>query len=332
MKNNLEAVKEVVRQLRLRDIGGIIVIDFIDMSNPKNRETVEEALRTELERDRTKTYVVEISPARPRRDDAPERHRRPARDPHDASARSARATASWSPRRRTRSRSSASCAMLAQGLARAGASASPSIRGSCRCSPGPVGARLDGDRGGGAAAVLPRRRDVRQRARPPRPLRGARSRASSKTLRPAAPFEEGASLELKLVEVGLYDPTAGVGKVGRLRGRRRRRGEARRQEGRGDGRPRARRHGVRDAGRRRSSRPLPITFEAEAEKPTRALSARKTAAEPLSSRPPRSRSPRRQRSRPQADAGSPRPKRTGHSPASGQPTRRPRRRRRGRRS
>ncbi len=62
VKNNLEAVKEVVRQLRLRDIGGIIVIDFIDMSNPKNRETVEDALRTELERDRTKTYVVEISP------------------------------------------------------------------------------------------------------------------------------------------------------------------------------------------------------------------------------------------------------------------------------
>ncbi len=62
VKNNLEAVKEVVRQLRLRDIGGIIVIDFIDMANPKNRQSVEEALRTELERDRTKTYVVEISP------------------------------------------------------------------------------------------------------------------------------------------------------------------------------------------------------------------------------------------------------------------------------
>jgi ribonuclease G len=61
-KNNLEAVKEVVRQLRLRDIGGIIVIDFIDMANPKNREAVEQALQLELERDRTKTYVVEISP------------------------------------------------------------------------------------------------------------------------------------------------------------------------------------------------------------------------------------------------------------------------------
>jgi ribonuclease G len=61
-KNNLEAVKEVVRQLRLRDIGGIIVIDFIDMASPKNRATVEQALGEELERDRTKTYVVEISP------------------------------------------------------------------------------------------------------------------------------------------------------------------------------------------------------------------------------------------------------------------------------
>jgi len=61
-KNNLEAVAEVVRQLRLRDIGGIIVIDFIDMANPKNRELVEDALQRELERDRTKTYVVEISP------------------------------------------------------------------------------------------------------------------------------------------------------------------------------------------------------------------------------------------------------------------------------
>jgi len=61
-RNNLEAAEVVARELRLRDIGGIIVIDFIDMANPKNRGTVEEALRTELERDRTKTYVVEISP------------------------------------------------------------------------------------------------------------------------------------------------------------------------------------------------------------------------------------------------------------------------------
>ncbi|HEY7794437.1 MAG TPA: ribonuclease E/G, partial [Gaiellaceae bacterium] len=50
------------RPLRLRDIGGIIVIDFIDMANPKNRQLVEDALKAELEKDRTKTYVVEISP------------------------------------------------------------------------------------------------------------------------------------------------------------------------------------------------------------------------------------------------------------------------------
>ncbi len=61
-KNNLEAVEEVVRQLRFRDIGGIIVIDFIDMANPRNRAQVEEALKRELDKDRTKTYVVEISP------------------------------------------------------------------------------------------------------------------------------------------------------------------------------------------------------------------------------------------------------------------------------
>src|SRR4029079_1681773 len=61
-KNNLEAVKEVVRQLRLRDIGGIIVIDFIPMGNPKKRGAAQQALQQELERDRTKTYVVEISP------------------------------------------------------------------------------------------------------------------------------------------------------------------------------------------------------------------------------------------------------------------------------
>src|SRR5439155_152125 len=44
-KNNLEAVKEVVRQLRLRDVGGIIVIDFIDMANPKNRAAIEASTR-----------------------------------------------------------------------------------------------------------------------------------------------------------------------------------------------------------------------------------------------------------------------------------------------
>lgn len=61
-KTNIEAAKEVVRQLRLRDIGGIIIIDFIDMAHARNRELVLATLEAELETDRTKTYVVELSP------------------------------------------------------------------------------------------------------------------------------------------------------------------------------------------------------------------------------------------------------------------------------
>jgi ribonuclease G len=61
-RTNLEAADEVVKQLRLRDIGGIIVIDFIDMARARNRETVLKTLRKSLDEDRTKTYVVEISP------------------------------------------------------------------------------------------------------------------------------------------------------------------------------------------------------------------------------------------------------------------------------
>lgn len=62
LRTNMEACREVVRQLRLRDIGGIIVIDFIDMASRTNREAVLALLEAELARDRTKTYVVEISP------------------------------------------------------------------------------------------------------------------------------------------------------------------------------------------------------------------------------------------------------------------------------
>jgi ribonuclease G len=61
-KTNLEAAEEVVRQLRLRDIGGIIVIDFIDMARARNRDAVLGTLRKSLDEDRTKTFVVEISP------------------------------------------------------------------------------------------------------------------------------------------------------------------------------------------------------------------------------------------------------------------------------
>jgi ribonuclease E len=62
VKTNLEAAAEVVRQLRLRDIGGIIIIDFIDMLQARNREQVLKEFRRELERDRTRTQVIGISP------------------------------------------------------------------------------------------------------------------------------------------------------------------------------------------------------------------------------------------------------------------------------
>jgi len=60
-KNNLEAAEEVVRQLRLRDIGGIIVIDFIDMVLESNRELVQRRLMECLSRDRTKHQVAEVT-------------------------------------------------------------------------------------------------------------------------------------------------------------------------------------------------------------------------------------------------------------------------------
>ncbi|HUY63631.1 MAG TPA: Rne/Rng family ribonuclease [Acidimicrobiales bacterium] len=60
-RNNLEAADEIARQLRLRDIGGIIVIDFIDMEIRDNRDKVASALRSALARDKTRTQVFDIS-------------------------------------------------------------------------------------------------------------------------------------------------------------------------------------------------------------------------------------------------------------------------------
>jgi ribonuclease G len=60
-KTNLEAAEEVVNQLRLRDIGGIIVIDFIDMARARNRDAVMKTLRRTLDEDRTKTFTAELS-------------------------------------------------------------------------------------------------------------------------------------------------------------------------------------------------------------------------------------------------------------------------------
>ncbi len=61
-KVNTEAAEEAVRQLRLRDIGGIIVIDFIDMAKASNRDKVLKTMRKALDADKSKSYVVEVSP------------------------------------------------------------------------------------------------------------------------------------------------------------------------------------------------------------------------------------------------------------------------------
>ncbi len=60
-QTNVEAAREVARQLRLRDMGGIIVIDFIDMEKESNREKVSDTLRRALRRDRAKTKTFRIS-------------------------------------------------------------------------------------------------------------------------------------------------------------------------------------------------------------------------------------------------------------------------------
>jgi ribonuclease G len=62
LRTNLEAASEVARQLRLRDIGGIIIIDFIDMDTKKDKDAVMAALKNELTRDRARTKVAHISP------------------------------------------------------------------------------------------------------------------------------------------------------------------------------------------------------------------------------------------------------------------------------
>jgi ribonuclease G len=61
VKTNLEAVKEIVRQVRLRDLGGIIVLDLIDMEDRKNRQKVLQAVEQELRKDRSPSKAVQVS-------------------------------------------------------------------------------------------------------------------------------------------------------------------------------------------------------------------------------------------------------------------------------
>ena len=61
LKINVEAAGDIARQLRLRDLGGVVIIDFIDMREEKNRRTVERTLREAVKKDRAKTKVLKIS-------------------------------------------------------------------------------------------------------------------------------------------------------------------------------------------------------------------------------------------------------------------------------
>jgi ribonuclease G len=61
VKTNLEAVKEIVRQIRLRDLGGIIVLDLIDMEDRKNRQKILQAVEQELKKDRSPSKALQVS-------------------------------------------------------------------------------------------------------------------------------------------------------------------------------------------------------------------------------------------------------------------------------
>ena len=272
VKNNLEAVKEVVRQLRLRDIGGIIVIDFIDMANPKNRETVEEALRSELERDRTKTYVVEISPlglvemTRQNVTDGPREiltNRCPVCDGDGVVV--SEATHALEIERRLRAIAKGSRVQAFK------VAVHPRV---LTLLVGDGGARLE------AVEAASRRRFYLV----PAAANGhvhldhfeVVAQGKLETVRPDAPVEEGATIELKLVELGLHDPTTGVGKLdggyevvvahaSKLVGKKVKVTVGRALEG----------VAYATLADDTVAAPTPITFEAEAEKPMRASRSKK---------------------------------------------------------
>ena len=64
LKTNLEAVQEIARQIRLRNIGGIIVVDFIDMDDPEAKNQVVTALEEQLKRDKVKAQVLGLTKLR----------------------------------------------------------------------------------------------------------------------------------------------------------------------------------------------------------------------------------------------------------------------------
>ena len=210
-KNNLEAVKEVVRQLRLRDIGGIIVIDFIDMANPKNRATVEEALQSELERDRTKTYVVEISPL-----GLVEMTRQNVTDgPREILTRKCTVCGGDGV-----VLSETSAAVDAERRLREVAATAPRTKAFKVELNAKVAGILIGPGASRLAAIeeeTKRRFLIVGRDDVPNDHFEELGKGTFESLAPKGPVEEGAEIELKLVEVGLYDVNAGVGKHDGLR-------------------------------------------------------------------------------------------------------------------
>ena len=272
VKNNLEAVKEVVRQLRLRDIGGIVVIDFIDMANPKNRQAVEEAFRTELERDRTKTYVVEISPL-----GLVEMTRQKVTDgPREVMTRKcptcagdgivvSEATVALQVERRLKALAAAGAGSRVQAYRIAVHPRTLALLA------GPGGSRL------AALEDATRRRFFLVPAEGHAHLDHFEVLAEGRRddLAPSAPVAEGGELELKLVELALHDATAAVGKVdgidvvvadaAKLVGKKAKVAVGRVLEGQAFAALVAAEPAA-----------APITFESEAEKPTRAPARRKT--------------------------------------------------------
>ena len=270
-KNNLEAVKEVVRQLRLRDIGGIIVIDFIDMANPKNRASVEEALQQELERDRTKTYVVEISPL-----GLVEMTRQNVTDgPREILTRKCPTCAGEGV-----IVSEATAVVDAERRLRALAAAKPRTKAFKVELNAHIAEHLIGPGASRLAdieAFSKRRFFVQGKSGVPHDHFVALDEGTVEKLAPAdAPIAEGETVELKLVEIGRHDLGAGVGKLdgwavsvggaAKLVGKKVKVRVERVLDGTAyatlaDGQPPA--------------PPTPITAEAQAEKPTRASRAKK---------------------------------------------------------
>jgi ribonuclease G len=276
-KNNLEAVKEVVRQLRLRDVGGIIVIDFIDMANPKNRAQVEDALRQELERDRTKTYVVEISPL--------------------GLVEMTRQNVTDGPRE-VMTRKCPTCG--GDGIVVSEGTTAVEIERKLRAlvTPGSRAKAFKVELNARIASIVAgpggsRLRELEEMTKRSFVLVGIEDvhldhfrvldRGDLARLAPEAPVAAGEVLELKLGEVGLHDPHAGTGKV---KGFEIVVADAARLVGK---KVKARIGAVTDGVAyaelvERDAVEAPITAEAEAERPTR---ARKAAAEPPAAQPKR---------------------------------------------